>query len=309
MEAKLNEGKETILITGGTGLVGKKLSDLLSGSGYNIIHLSRGKKKGKYPTYRWDLKNKEIDLEALEIADYIIHLAGAGVADKKWSNSWKQEIISSRIDSTFLLNDAINNNGMEIKHFISASAIGYYGIDSGDELVDESSAIGKGFLAGVVRDWECEVRRFEKLNIKTSIVRIGIVLDKEGGALEKMIQPVKLGVGAPLASGNQYMSWTHVDDLCKIFEFIIKEGHTGIYNGVAPNPVMNKDFTKTLGKILKKPVFLPNVPSFALKMMFGEMASILIGGNNVSSKKIEDLGFNFQYPILEEALENLLNDG
>lgn len=286
--------------------MGTRLSKLLSDQGYEVVHLSRNPTKGSYQSFYWDIKKREIDKEAIKGTDAIIHLAGAGVADKKWTESWKKEIYDSRIDSTRLLFDAVKNHNSRLKQFISASAIGYYGWDTGSKVVDENQKQGEGFLADVVADWEREVGKFDELAIPNSLVRVGVVLSEEGGALKEIGKPIKMGVGAALGSGSQYMSWVHIDDLCGIFMHLLQNGQSGIFNGVAPNPVSNKTLTKKLAKALNRPLFLPNVPSFALKLIVGEMQVMLVGGNNVSSKKIEDTGFNFQYPSLDSALKELI---
>lgn len=303
----LNDPIKTVLITGGTGLVGGQLSELLNSKGYKVTHLSRNPTQKHYQTFYWDIKKGEIDDEAITSADAVIHLAGAGVSDKRWTEDWKKEIYNSRIDSTQLLKTKIEKLNPGLKHFISASAIGYYGWDTGDTMVDESSVKGTGFLADVVDDWENEVDTLNELNVKVSKVRIGIVLSKKGGALVELMKPIKYWVGAPLASGNQYMSWIHINDLCRIFVHTLENSHEGIYNGVAPNPHTNKEFTKHVATILKKPLWLPNVPKFALRLIVGEMADILVGGNRVSSKKVEDTGFKFQFETLDEALQDLLH--
>ncbi|WP_424962924.1 TIGR01777 family oxidoreductase [Ekhidna sp.] len=304
--AKLNDPIKTVLITGGTGLVGTELSRLLTSSGYKVTHLSRNPTQKHYQTFYWDVKKGEIDDEAITSADVIIHLAGAGVSDKRWSDAWKKEIYDSRIDSTKLLREKVEKLNPGLKHFISASAIGYYGWDTGERLVDETTEKGDGFLADVVDDWEKEVDRFVNLNVKTSKVRIGIVLSEKGGALVEMAKPIKFGVGAPLGSGKQYMSWIHINDLCGIFSHVLQNDKEGTFNGVAPNPKTNKVFTKSVASQLGKPLWLPNVPKFALRLIVGEMSDILVGGNRVSSKKIEDTGFNFQFAALDDALQDLL---
>lgn len=303
---KLNDPVKTVLITGGSGLVGTELSQLLTSAGYKVTHLSRNPTQKHYQTFYWDVKKGEIDDEAIISADAIIHLAGAGVSDKRWSDAWKKEIYDSRINSTKLLREKVEKLNPGLKHFISASAIGYYGRDTGDKLVDESTEKGEGFLADVVADWEKEVDRFNSLNIKTSKVRIGIVLSEKGGALVEMAKPIRFGVGAPLGSGNQYMSWIHINDLCGIFAHVLQNAEAGTFNGVAPNPETNKLFTKSVASQLGKPLWLPNVPKFALRLIVGEMSDILVGGNRVSSKKIEEAGFNFQFAALDDALEDLL---
>lgn len=300
------DGKETILITGASGLVGSALSNLLKRNNYEVIHLSRSPKENGFETFLWDIKKMEMDEQAIKKAEIVIHLAGAGVADNKWSESWKKEIYDSRINSTKLLAKNIKQHNPNLKKFISASAIGYYGLDTGLDVMTEESPKGEGFLADVVEDWENEVMEISSIGIPVSMVRIGIVLSKEGGALEKMVTPIKLGVGAPLASGNQYMSWIHMEDLVEIFHFLVKNKLEGKFNGVSSTPVTNKEFTKELAKNLNRPLIFPNVPSFALKMLLGEMAQIVTGGNNVSNKKLTDVGFKFQYPMLSNALKDLL---
>lgn len=297
---------KTILITGGSGLVGTRLSTLLTEKGYTVTHLSRNPSNEDYKAFEWDIKKGSIDKEAITSADAIIHLAGAGVADKRWNEARKKVIYDSRIDSTKLLFQKVKELNPDLNYFLSASAIGYYGWDTGDKLVDETSPKGEGFLAEVVADWEKEVDSFDAINIPNGKVRIGIVLSEEGGALVEIGKPIKFGVGAPLGSGKQYMSWIHLDDLCGIFIHCLENQVEGNINGVSSNPVTNKELTKSIAHHLKKPLILPNVPKFALKILVGEMADMLIGGNKVSSKKIEELGYSFQYPKLDEALADLL---
>ncbi len=305
---KLTDDIKTILITGGSGLVGTHLSKLLTEKGFTITHLSRNPTQKDYRTFYWDIKKSEIDDEAITSADAIIHLAGAGVSDKRWSDSYKKEIYDSRIDSTRLLKEKVEKLNPELRHFISASAIGYYGWDSGEKLVDEGSEKGPGFLADVVEDWEKEADTLNDVGIKVSKVRIGIVLSHKGGALVEMMKPIKFGVGAPLGSGDQYMSWIHLDDLCGIFAHLLENGIEGTFNGVAPFPETNASFTRAVAKGLGKPLWLPNVPKFALRLIVGEMADILVGGNRVSSKKVEDAGYKFQFEALDRALYQLLQD-
>ena len=299
---------KTVLITGGSGLVGTHLSQLLTAKDYTVTHLSRNPTQKSYQTFYWDIKKGEIDDEAITSADAIIHLAGAGVSDKRWTESYKKEIYDSRIDSTRLLKEKVEKLNPKLKHFISASAIGYYGWDSGELVVGENSEKGPGFLADVVEGWEKEADTFKDIGVKVSKVRIGIVLSEKGGALVEMMKPIKLGVGAPLGSGRQYMSWIHLEDLCDIFTHLLEKGKEGIFNGVSPSPVTNKEFTHAIASQLNKPLWLPNVPKFALRLIVGQMADILVGGNRVSSKNIKDTGFNFQFEVLENALRDLLQE-
>ena len=256
--------------------------------------------------YEWNVQQNYIEEGALKNIDYIIHLAGAGVAEENWTASRKREILESRTHSTKLLVESIKNIPNQIKAFISASAIGYYGMDTGNVWQKEDSkSQGNGFLAQVVQAWEQEI--FKSEDVRTVAIRIGVVLAPKGGALEKMAQPVRLYAGAALARGIQYISWIHLDDLCEMFiKAIEDENMKGIYNGVAPEPVTNQMLTKAIGKTLGKPILPINVPEFALRLMLGEMADIVIGGNRVSAEKIEKAGFNFQFKDLAIALKDLL---
>ena len=294
------------MITGGTGLVGQRLSELLVKNHFQVSHLSRNPTKGIYKSFHWNVEKGEIDKEAIKNSDIIIHLAGASVAGKRWTKKWKKEIYDSRISATRLLVEAVRNHNSRLQHFISASAIGYYGWDTGQNLVDENSEKGIGFLADVVADWEKEVSSLDEFGVRNSIARVGIVLSNKGAALVEMMKPIKLGIGAPLGSGKQFMSWIHIDDLCQLFIHMINSGEAGVFNAVAPNPVTNKEFTMQLAKEVNKPLILPNVPSLALRLLVGEMQVMLTGGNKVSSKKIEQTGFDFQYPSLHSALKNLV---
>lgn len=297
-----------ILISGGTGLVGKRLTELLIDRGYEVAHLSRSKKEGSNPkTFQWNIKKGYIEKGALDGVSNIIHLAGAGVADEKWSEERKKEIMDSRTQSTRLLFNEVISKGQVLNAFISASAIGYYGNDTGDRALDESAELGEGFLAKVVNAWEDEIDAFERHGIRTVKMRTGIVLDSDDGALPKMTAPVKYFVGAPLGSGEQYMSWIHIDDLCEMYIAAIEDkSYQGVYNSVAPFPVTNKVFTEKIAKELNRFLFLPNVPAFVLKLIFGEMSTILLDGNNVISSRLQKHNFNFKYKTLEEALTNLL---
>jgi uncharacterized protein (TIGR01777 family) len=297
-----------ILITGGTGLVGTVVTELALQTGYQVSFLSRSTKSiPQVKVFQWDIAQKKIDIQAIEQADYIIHLAGAGVADKRWSDAYKQEILDSRIISTQLLQEAISKSIKKPKAIVAASAVGIYGFDTGDTLMQEDSRQGEGFLAEVTKKWEEELLKFENLGIRTVIMRIGIVLSTKGGALQKMMQPVQFFAGSALGSGKQYMSWIHIRDLARMFLFAIEnEQIQGVYNAVGNTPVTNETLTKAIAKIMNKPLFLPNVPEFVLRLMLGEMASMVIGGNRVSNEKIVKAGFQYEFETLEEALKNLI---
>lgn len=299
---------QNILITGGTGLVGQTLTQILLENGYQVSYLSRSQQDiPQVKTYLWDVKKQSIDAEAIQKADAIIHLAGAGVADERWSDSRKKEILESRTESTRLLTKALNEQKHAVKTFVSASAIGYYGLDTGNTLLKEDAPAGDDFLAEVTKSWEEAVEEVSKLGIRTIKLRIGIVLSPKGGALPKIMQPVKFGAGAALGSGEQYMSWIHIEDLCRMFLLALQNTEMqGAYNAVGPQPLSNASLTQAIAKILGRPLFLPNVPTFALKLMLGEMAAIVTGGNKVSSQKIEEAGFQFKFKEIHKALENLI---
>lgn len=297
-----------ILITGGTGLIGQRLTQLLLEKGYTVAYLSR--KKRSIPSvkvFEWDIYKKILESEAITEAQAIIHLAGAGVADKQWTESYKREILESRVLSTQLLYESLQKNTHSVKSFISASAIGIYGFDTGEQWLEENSPHGKDFLADVTEKWEVEVQKIANLGIRTVILRIGIVFARERGAFPKLLQPIRWGLGAALGSGKQFLSWIHLDDLARMFIFALEnESLQGIFNATANEPCTNAELTQKIAQILHKPLFLPNVPAFALKLVMGEMAQMVLGGNRVSNQKIVQAGFTYQFPTLQEALKNLL---
>lgn len=297
-----------ILITGGTGLVGKVLTQSLLEKGYQVAYLSRAKKQiANVEVYEWDIVNQKIDEEAFKDLEGVIHLAGAGVADKSWTSARKKEILESRTESTKLLHQYLSQLESKPKAFISASAIGIYG-DSGEVLMTEDSPQASDFLADVTKKWEKEIDSIANLGIRTVKLRIGVVLSPDGGALAKLVQPIRMGAGAALGSGKQYMSWIHIQDLANMFLWALENDKAqDAYNAVAPSPVSNSEMTQQIAKVLKKPLILPNVPSFAMKLMLGEMASIVLAGSKVSSQKIETAGFEFQFADLQETLKSLLN--
>jgi len=293
-----------ILISGGTGLIGKRLSLLLKSKGYEVRLLSRNKNSvSDYQTFLWNIEESYIDEQAFKDVDYIIHLAGAGIADKKWTKKRKQTIINSRVLSTELLLQTVNRLKIPIKAFISSSAIGYYGSITSDTIFEESHQPASDFLGEVCKKWEDSVFKCKDKNIRTLAIRTGIVLSKNGGALSKM----KTQIISPLGNGRQYMPWIHIDDLCEMYiKAIEDESMEGVFNGVSPEHQTNKSFSKILAKSLKRP-FLPiGVPSFILKLVFGEMATILLNGSRISSNKIKNIGFQFKFKTLQEALKNTL---
>lgn len=293
---------QNILITGGSGLVGKQITTLLEKKGHQVAWLSRSAQSGR-KSFIWDIEKQEIDPKAIEWADAIIHLAGAGVAEKRWTPDRKKLILESRTLSTQLLFTALEKAENRPNTFISASAVGYYGFNTGTALVDESSPVGIDFLAEVVKAWENEVKKMESLDIRTVLLRIGIVLDAEGGALGEMLKPP---VAAPLGSGDQWMSWIHIEDLARMFVFALeKTTLQGIYNAVGPNPATNQQLTQEAAYAKGKTYIGIGVPGFALKLILGEMAAMVLGGNRVSCQKIQKAGFQFEFYELSAALKDI----
>lgn len=293
---------QNILITGGSGLVGQRITDQLEKKGYQVAWLSRSEQSGR-KSFRWNVEKQKIDSEAMEWADAVIHLAGAGVAEKRWSPKRKKLILESRTQSTRLLFDSIENATKRPNAFISASAVGYYGFNTGTSQIEENSPSGSDFLAQVVIAWENEAKRMEQLQLRTVLLRIGIVLDAEGGALGEMLKPP---VAAPLGSGDQWMSWIHIEDLASMFVFALeKTTLQGIYNAVGPNPATNQQLTQAAASAKGKPYLGIGVPGFLLKLVLGEMAAMVLGGNRVSSQKIQKAGFEFDFPELKNALTDI----
>ncbi|WP_276368457.1 TIGR01777 family oxidoreductase [Chryseolinea sp. H1M3-3] len=298
---------KNILITGASGLIGTRLTTLLHEKGYRIAHLSRTTRSGNAQTFLWNVDKNQLDPAAIQPAHAIIHLAGAGVADKPWTKERKNEIISSRTLSTRLLYDELKKGNHQVRTFISASGIGYYGSDDSENFFTENDKTGDDFLADVVRRWEEAADQIAELGIRVVKIRIGVVLSEKGGALQEIMRPVKFYAGAPLGSGKQYVSWIHLDDLCNLFiKTLEDETLQGVYNAVAPHPVTNKELTYAIAKALNKPLIIPAVPSFVLKLLLGEMADLVLKGAKVSGQKIQSAGFRFKFEHIQDALKDLL---
>ncbi|RZK58219.1 MAG: TIGR01777 family protein [Pedobacter sp.] len=295
-----------ILITGATGLVGKKLIPHLLALGHEVSILSRKTAPiSGVKVFLWDVYKQEIDKECLNGIDTIIHLAGEGIADKKWTDERKKQIVDSRVLSAKLLYRTIQETKSPVKTFISASAVGFYG-DRAEEVLTEQSDSGSGFLADCCVKWEEAANEGLALGIRVVKIRIGLILSKEGGALAAMEKPIKFFVGAPLGSGQQWMPWIHLDDIIKIFTTAIENTEmAGTYNACAPFPVTNKLLTKTIGQKLNRPVWPLNIPKFALKTLLGEMSILPLMSNNTSSQKILNTGYKFEYVNLDDALDSI----
>ncbi|QJX45884.1 TIGR01777 family protein [Hymenobacter taeanensis] len=298
-----------VLITGGTGLIGTRLAEMLIDAGYEVALLSRHPSTSRYRGFRWDPQAGVIDEAAVTYADYIINLAGSSVSDGKWTNERKREILSSRLAGTKLIAREMAKGHHHVQAFISASAIGIYG-DQDDRVVNEQTPpASNDFLAEVCQQWEGAAHSVAEGGIRTAIFRIGIVLSPEGGALVPLARVVKMMAGAPLGSGRQYMSWIHLDDLCRLFIQALEEPTwEGTYNAVSPAPVTNQEFTKTLAEVLHRPLVLPKVPEFGLKLVMGEMSEIVLASQRVSADRVLHQGFKFEYPELKPALESFYNE-
>lgn len=294
-----------ILITGASGLLGTRLTQLLLERGHTVSHLGRSKKPGSIPSFTWNVEAGTMDPEALKNIDAVIHLAGAGIADEPRSVKRKREILESRTKSTALLVRELNKGGNDVRVLVSGSAIGFYGMTLTDALFTENDKAGDDFLAEVVRAWEHEADLLkEKRLVK---IRTGVVLSKTDGALKEIAQPVRFGFGAPLGTGKQYVSWIHIDDICNMFiKAVEDESMHGPYNGVT-GAVTNRALTQAIAKTLRKPLWLPAVPAFALKLFLGEMSYLVLYGSNVSSAKIRQAGFAFKFDNLGDALADLLH--
>jgi uncharacterized protein (TIGR01777 family) len=294
-----------VLITGANGMLARSLAISLS-SEYTVRFLTR--KAKRHNEFKWDIELKYIDPEALKDVNHIIHLAGSSVSEKRWTLKRKREIYSSRVDSAKLILDELQKNNQTIESFISASAIGYYGSKTTNDILTEESKNGEDYLGEVCNDWETAAHSFKSNHVaqKTSILRLGIVLKNDSGALKKMTPPIIWGLGAVIGTGKQWVPWIHVYDICKMIKFLIENDVDGTYNAVAPEHVTNQTFTRELATVLKRKILLPNIPPLFFKLLFGEMAVVLLTGSRVSSDKIMGLGFDFKYANLHAALRNII---
>jgi uncharacterized protein (TIGR01777 family) len=300
----------SILITGATGFIGKSLCEKLREKGFDLIALSRDPERAKKRLAglcrieQWDPQKKIPPLKAVEQSNAVVHLLGENVAGR-WNEKKRKTVRESRIESTKNLVRAFEKAKKRPEVLISASAVGYYG-DRGEKILDENAHAGGGFLSDVCREWEKEAKKAERLGIRVVCIRIGVVLGPDGGALKEMLPPFRLGLGGPLGSGRQWMPWIHRDDLIGIILHVLKKNDIkGAVNGTAPYPVTNKEFTRTLGRILRRPVIL-RVPAFVLRLLFGEFARFLLFSERVVPKTAQDSGYRFCYETLEPALRDCL---
>ncbi|WP_160137327.1 TIGR01777 family oxidoreductase [Chryseobacterium sp. c4a] len=298
--------KEVVLITGANGLIAKELAKKIENE-FDVRFLTRKKKQAN--EFEWDLKKGTVDEAAFENLSHIIHLAGANISEKRWTAERKKELISSRVDSATLLRNTLRKKEIKLKSFISASGINFYGTRTTEKIYSENDPPGHDFLSEVVVLWERAADHFKEQNLADRIVKIrtAVVLSEKEGALKKMLPPIEYGIGSALGSGKQYMPWIHIEDICSIYEFALKHPSIhGAYNAVSPQHATNADLTKKIAEVLKKPLLMPNVPAFLLKILFGELASAILEGSRASSQKIQDAGFQFKFPDLYESLIDLL---
>jgi len=296
-----------VLITGGTGLIGSRLGKQLLSRGYEVVVLSRTKSaESPVKTCFWNPSKSKIPAEALDSVDFIIHLAGAGLADKRWTSARKREIVDSRVLPAGLLFEAIKERNIKPGAVISASGIAYYGTITSEKIFEEGDAAASDFLGSTCFRWEQAIDRFESLGIRTVKLRTAVVLSSRGGALPKMLLPLRLGFGSALGSGRQYLPWIHVDDLCAIYLKAIEDNEMrGAYNAVAPEHISYRHLINQAAKLQNKKLWFPDVPAWFLRLLLGEMSGMLLKGSRVSSSKIQAAGFDFAYPALSTALHQL----
>lgn len=287
--------KEIVLITGASGLIARHLVDRLSTS-YDVRLLTRSPKTNDQ--YHWNVAEKTIDSSALDNIDHIIHLAGANIFEKRWTDARKKEIIDSRVDSAQLLLDKLKRKQQRIKTFISASAIGFYGAVTTEKIYIETDSKGNDFLSDVVDLWEKAADKFAINRVADRVVKIrtAVVFAAVNSALQKIEKPIKNYIGAVLGSGKQYMPWIHIDDLCSVYEkSLVDSNMRDVYNAVSPQHITNKQLTKLIAEKLHKPLWLPNIPSFVMKLVFGESSCMLLEGSRISCQKLVESGFEFKF--------------
>ena len=297
-----------ILITGATGLIGTELVKVLLAKNHTIHYLtssvSKIISKANYKGFYWNPEQGKIDENCIYGVDVIVHLAGANIANR-WTKEYKQEITESRTLSCELLYNLVKKNPNQVKQFVSASGTAIYP-ESYDKVYDENSKeIEDSFLSNVVKKWEESADRFQVLGLKVCKLRTGVVLSNKGGALPEMVKPIKMGFGAAMGNGKQMQSWIHIKDLVSIYSLVIENHMEGVYNAVTPNPISNQELTTIIAKTLEKSLFLPNIPQFIMKLVLGEMSYLLFSSKNISAQKIIDNGFQFQFPKIKEALNDL----
>jgi uncharacterized protein (TIGR01777 family) len=298
-----------VLISGGSGLLGREIAKLLVSAGYKVAILSRhNDAKSFVPTFTWDYEKEILAPEALPYAENIIHLAGAGIADQRWSRKRQREIIYSRTESIAFLMQELAKAGSQCRTLISASAIGYYGGLTSEHIFTEEDDAADDFLGTSCRLWETAVDKSAQAGSRVVKLRLGVVLSRAGGAIARLAPIFGLGFGSPVGSGRQYMPWVHIADAAEMFHHALANTHMrGVFNAIAPQHVTNRQFAAALASAMGKPYFMPPVPSFALRLAFGEMATTVLAGSRVSAAKIQALGFSYQFAEIDAALKDLFS--
>lgn len=306
-----------VLLTGGTGLIGQRLSRILEDRGYEVAILSRKHRSGLQENglqengittrlHYWNPDRQEIDEEIVNSCDFIIHLAGADIGGKRWTGRRKHLIQESRVGPADLIYRKLDFRNCRLKAFISSSAVGYYGARTTGDIFRESDPPAPDFLGETCRKWEQAADRFSGAGIRTARIRTGVVLANNGGALKRMYWLFRLGLGSAIGSGKQYMPWIHIDDLCQIYILAMEQEEIhGAYNAAAPEHVTNRTFSKELARVLRKPFWFPRIPAFMMRLLFGEMSVILLTGSRISSEKIIEAGHVFLYPRLLDAFREI----
>jgi uncharacterized protein len=302
-------GGSSVLITGGGGLVGRYLTSALLSEGYTVCHLSRH--AGTYEKVRvfsWKPEKEIIDPEVFNCIDFIIHLAGANIGEKRWTRKRKEEIVESRSGSARLLHRIVTGNKIRLKAFITASATGYYGSVTSDRIFSEEDPPADDFLGNTCRLWEEGADLFAGSGIRTVKLRTAVILEKSDGALSRLIKPARLGLVIRMGDGKQYIPWIHIQDLCNIYLKALKDLKMhGAYNAVAPEHVNHNDFIRAMAGAINKPVFLPPVPAVVLRTVLGEMSDVVLKGSRISGEKIIKAGYSFRFSNLNAALKDVIS--
>ena len=285
-----------VLIGGGSGLIGTRLTEILLQKGHQVRHLGRKPKDGPVKTFEWDIHRQIVDERAFDGVDIVINLAGANISDHRWTKAFKKELLVSRTGSTQLIVNVLKKrSGIRL---IAGSAIGYYGFGSDDHWFRETDPPGNDFMSQLTVQWEKIADEIKNV----AHIRTGIVISSRGGAVEEMAKPIRLYIGSPLGTGKQFVSWIHLEDECGIIMHVIDNNLPGIFNAVAPEPATNEEITREIAKKLHRPLWAPNVPGFVLKLVLGQMSEAVLNGSKVSCDKIKSTGYAFKYPTLESAL-------
>lgn len=301
---------KTILITGGSGFVGKRLSELLIDKGYKVIWLSRERDiNTSIPRYRWDYRKGEIDAVAVEQADIIIHLAGSNLGEGSWTRVRKQRIVESRVLTAKFLFDTVKKLNKKPEAFISASAVGYYGMHTDDKVYSEHDTPAKNdFLSRTCKKWEAAAFRFkQELDVRTVVLRTSFVVSSKSLAFKKIMLPARFGLGAPLGSGKQFFSWIHLEDICGLYIKAVEDvSMEGVYNAVSPEQITNAEFMRNLAKTMKRPFIMPNIPAFLLRLFMGEASGMVLEGSRISPQKVIEKGYRFIFESSKEAIKESL---